>query len=88
MAEITYLEAISSGLRDEMRRDDTVFCLGEDIGKYGGAFKITDGFLDEFGEDRVIDTPLAESAIIGAALGAAIMGLRPVAEMQFADFIT
>lgn len=88
MAEITYLEAISSGLRDEMRRDETVFCLGEDIGKYGGAFKITDGFLDEFGEDRVIDTPLAESAIIGAALGAAIMGLRPVAEMQFADFIT
>ncbi|MBM3263268.1 MAG: alpha-ketoacid dehydrogenase subunit beta [candidate division Zixibacteria bacterium] len=88
MAEMTYLEAISTGLREEMRRDPTVFCLGEDIGLYGGAFKITQGFLEEFGENRVVDTPLAESAIIGAALGAAIMGLRPVAEMQFADFIT
>lgn len=87
MAVLTYLEAISLGLREEMRRDETVFCLGEDIGAYGGAFKITKGFLEEFGEDRVIDTPLAESAIIGAALGAAVMGLRPVAEMQFADFI-
>lgn len=88
MAEMTYLEAISLGLREEMRRDESVFCLGEDIGAYGGAFKVTQGFLDEFGDDRVIDTPLAESAIIGAALGAALMGLRPVAEMQFADFIT
>ena len=88
MEAITYLEAISEGLREEMRRDESVFCLGEDIGAYGGAFKITKGFLEEFGEDRVIDTPLAESAIIGAALGSAIMGMRPVAEMQFADFIT
>lgn len=71
-----------------MRRDDTVFCLGEDIGEYGGAFKVTKGFLKEFGEDRVIDTILAESAIIGAAIGAAMMGLRPVAEMQFADFVS
>ena len=84
----TYLEAISSGLREEMARDESVFCLGEDIGVYGGAFKITEGLMDEFGEDRVIDTPLAEAAIIGAAMGAAIMGMRPVAEMQFADFIT
>ena len=88
MAEMTYLEAISLGLREEMHRDESVFCLGEDIGAYGGAFKVTQGFLEEFGEDRVIDTPLAESAIIGAALGAALMGLRPIAEMQFADFIT
>lgn len=88
MAVLNYLEAISAGLREEMQRDDTVFCLGEDIGLYGGAFKITDGFLKEFGENRVIDTPLAESAILGAAMGAALMGLRPVAEMQFADFIT
>ncbi len=84
----TYLEAISSGLREEMARDESVFCLGEDIGVYGGAFKVTDGLFDEFGEDRVIDTPLAEAAIIGAAMGSAIMGMRPVAEMQFADFIT
>jgi 2-oxoisovalerate dehydrogenase E1 component beta subunit len=84
----TYLEAISSGLREEMARDESVFCLGEDIGVYGGAFKVTDGLFDEFGEDRVLDTPLAEAAIIGAAMGAAIMGMRPVAEMQFADFIT
>jgi 2-oxoisovalerate dehydrogenase E1 component beta subunit len=71
-----------------MARDESVFCLGEDIGVYGGAFKVTDGLFDEFGEDRIIDTPLAEAAIIGAAMGSAIMGMRPVAEMQFADFIT
>lgn len=88
MAESTYLEAITAGLREEMTRDENVFCLGEDIGVYGGAFKVTQGLLDEFGDDRVMDTPLAESAIIGAAMGAAIMGMRPVAEMQFADFIT
>lgn len=88
MPIMTYLEAISQGLREEMLRDESVFCLGEDIGTYGGAFKVTKGFLEEFGEDRVLDTPLAESAIIGAAVGAALMGLRPVAEMQFADFIT
>ena len=87
MAEITYLEAISDGLRTEMRRDETVFCLGEDIGAFGGAFKVTDGLAEEFGEDRVLDTPLAENLIVGAATGAAIEGMRPVCEMQFADFI-
>ncbi len=87
-AELTYLEAISAALREEMRRDETVICLGEDIGAFGGAFKVTDGFFDEFGPARVIDTPLAENAIIGAAVGAATEGLRPVCEMQFADFIS
>jgi pyruvate/2-oxoglutarate/acetoin dehydrogenase E1 component len=86
--ELTYLEAISDALRYEMRRDETVFCLGEDIGAFGGAFKVTDGFIEEFGADRVLDTPLAENAIIGAAVGAAVEGLRPVCEMQFADFIS
>lgn len=85
---LTYLEAISEGLREEMRRDKSVFLLGEDIGTYGGAFKVTKGFTEEFGEDRVIDTVLAEAAIIGAATGAAIAGMRPVAEMQFSDFVT
>ena len=84
---MTYLEAISDALREEMRRDETVICLGEDIGAFGGAFKVTDGFIEEFGAARVIDTPLAENAIIGAAVGAAAEGLRPVCEMQFADFI-
>ena len=87
MAEMTYLEAISDGLRTEMRRDESVFCLGEDIGAFGGAFKVTDGFAEEFGAERVLDTPLAENAIVGAATGAAIEGMRPVCEMQFADFI-
>jgi 2-oxoisovalerate dehydrogenase E1 component beta subunit len=87
MSEMTYLEAISDGLRTEMRRDDSVFCLGEDIGAFGGAFKVTDGFVEEFGVDRVLDMPLAENLIIGAAAGAAIEGMRPVCEMQFADFI-
>ncbi len=87
MAEMTYLEAISDALRTEMRRDESVFCLGEDIGAFGGAFKVTDGFAEEFGAERVLDTPLAESAIVGAATGAAIEGMRPVCEMQFADFI-
>jgi pyruvate/2-oxoglutarate/acetoin dehydrogenase E1 component len=88
MTEMTYLEAISDGLREEMRRDESVFCMGEDIGAFGGAFKVTNGFLEEFGADRVLDTPLAENAIIGAAVGAAVEGLRPVCEMQFADFIS
>ncbi len=85
--EMTYLDAISDALRTEMRRDETVFCLGEDIGAFGGAFKVTDGFIEEFGSARVLDTPLAENAIIGTAVGAAIEGMRPVCEMQFADFI-
>jgi pyruvate/2-oxoglutarate/acetoin dehydrogenase E1 component len=84
----TDLQAISDGLRDEMRRDDRVFLLGEDIGVYGGAFKVTQGFQAEFGEDRVIDSPLSETAIVGACTGAAIMGMRPVCEMQFADFVS
>lgn len=88
MSNITYIEAISKGLREEMQRDESVFCLGEDIGAYGGAFKVTKGFIKEFGEERVIDTILAEAAIIGVSIGAALMGLRPVAEMQFADFIS
>jgi pyruvate/2-oxoglutarate/acetoin dehydrogenase E1 component len=87
MAEMTYLEAISDGLREEMRRDDSVFCLGEDIGVFGGAFKVTAGFQEEFGADRVLDMPLAENLIIGAAVGAAVEGMKPVCEMQFADFI-
>jgi len=88
MAEVTYLEALRQGLQEEMRRDENVFILGEDVGAYGGAFKVTDGFLAEFGEQRVIDTPISEAAIVGAAAGAAHMGLRPVAEMQFIDFIS
>ncbi len=87
MSIMTYIEAISTGLREEMRRDPDVFCLGEDIGVYGGAFKVTKGFVEEFGEERVIDTPVAESGFIGAAIGAALMGMRPVVEMQFSDFI-
>ena len=88
MPELTYLQAISDGLREEMRADESVFCLGEDIGAFGGAFKVTDGFIEEFGPERVWDTPLAENAIIGAAVGAAVEGMRPVCEMQFADFIS
>ena len=87
MAVITYLEASSQALRDEMRRDENVILLGEDIAVFGGAFKVTVGFLDEFGEDRVIDTPISESGFTGAACGAAVEGLRPVVEFQFADFI-
>ena len=88
MAEVTYLEAIRQGLIEEMERDPNVFCLGEDIGAYGGAFKVTEGLLDRFGEKRVIDTPISEAAIVGAAAGAAHMGMRPVCEMQFIDFIS
>jgi len=88
MAELTYLDAISDGLREEMRRDESVFCLGEDIGAFGGAFKVTDGFIEEFGADRVLDTPLAENLIVGASIGAAVEGMKPVAEMQFSDFIS
>ena len=88
MAEKTYLQAISDGLRQEMRRDERVFVIGEDVGVYGGAFKVTLGFQEEFGPWRVVDAPLSETAIVGGATGAAIMGLRPVAEMQFADFVT
>ncbi|HXF04711.1 MAG TPA: alpha-ketoacid dehydrogenase subunit beta [Blastocatellia bacterium] len=88
MAVLTYLEAIRQGLWEEMERDERVFLLGEDIGVYGGAFKVTEGFLEHFGEERVIDTPISEAAIVGAAIGAALLGMRPVAEMQFIDFIS
>jgi pyruvate/2-oxoglutarate/acetoin dehydrogenase E1 component len=88
MATMTYLQAISSALRDELRSDERVLLMGEDIGVFGGAFKVTDGFIEEFGADRVMDTPLAESAIIGTAVGAAVVGMRPVCEMQFSDFIS
>ena len=87
MAQATYLEAIRQGLWEEMESDPSVFCIGEDIGIYGGAFKVTDGFIHHFGPQRVIDTPIAESAIVGAAFGAALTGMRPVAEFQFMDFI-
>jgi pyruvate/2-oxoglutarate/acetoin dehydrogenase E1 component len=88
MAVMTYLEAIADALRTEMKRDESVFMIGEDIGTYGGAFKLTKGFLDEFGPKRVIDAPISEAAIIGAAIGASLNGMRPVAEMQFMDFVT
>ena len=88
MAVKTYLQAISDGLRSEMQRDKRVFIIGEDVGVYGGAFKVTQGFQEEFGPWRVIDAPLSETAIVGGCTGAAIMGMRPVAEMQFADFIS
>ena len=88
MSAMTYLQAISSALRDEMRADERVLVMGEDIGVFGGAFKVTDGLIEEFGAERVMDTPLAESAIIGTAVGAAVVGLRPVCEMQFSDFIS
>jgi pyruvate/2-oxoglutarate/acetoin dehydrogenase E1 component len=88
MAEKTYLQAISDGLRQEMQRDKRVFVIGQDVGVYGGAFKVTLGFQEEFGAWRVIDAPLSETAILGGATGAAIMGMRPVAEMQFADFVS
>jgi len=87
MPLMTYLDAIHQGIWEEMERDSSVFLLGEDIGAYGGAFKVTAGMLEKFGPERVIDTPISESAIVGAAVGAALMGLRPVAEMQFMDFI-
>lgn len=84
----TYLEAIRQGIWEELERDPNVFVIGEDVGVYGGAFKVTAGMLEQFGERRVIDTPLAEAGVVGAAIGASLMGLRPVAEMQFSDFIT
>src|SRR6201991_5178151 len=87
MATMTYLQAISDAMREEMRSDERVFLMGEDIGTFGGAFKVTDGFIDELGAKRVMDTPLAESAIVGCAIGAAVEGLRPRAEMQFSGFV-
>jgi 2-oxoisovalerate dehydrogenase E1 component beta subunit len=86
--EVTYLKAINQALHEEMRRDDNVFVMGEDVGELGGAFKVTEGLLDAFGEERVIDTPISEALIVGAGIGAAILGMRPVLEMQFGDFIS
>ncbi|OQY93954.1 MAG: alpha-ketoacid dehydrogenase subunit beta [Chloroflexi bacterium UTCFX4] len=86
--ELTYLEAIRDALQYEMRRDPRVLVMGEDVGVFGGAFKLTQGLFEEFGEERVIDTPMAELCMVGAATGMAFMGLRPVVEMQFADFIS
>jgi pyruvate/2-oxoglutarate/acetoin dehydrogenase E1 component len=88
MPTMTYLQAISDAMREEMRADERVFVMGEDIGVFGGAFKVTDGFIEEFGAQRVMDTPLAESGIVGTAIGASAEGLRPIAEMQFSDFIS
>ncbi|MFJ8237032.1 alpha-ketoacid dehydrogenase subunit beta [Ureibacillus sp. NPDC094379] len=87
MAVISYIDAINLAMKEEMERDERVFILGEDVGRKGGVFKATTGLFDQFGEDRVLDTPLAESAIAGVAIGAAMYGMRPIAEMQFADFI-
>src|ERR1700746_200520 len=88
MRELTYLEAIREALAEEMRRDPKVCVLGEDVGPYGGAFGVTQGLYEEFGDTRVVDTPISESAIIGVSIGASLRGYRPVAEMQFADFIS
>jgi 2-oxoisovalerate dehydrogenase E1 component beta subunit len=86
--QATFVEAIRQGIWEEMERDPTVFVIGEDVGAYGGAFKVTDGLIDQFGRQRVVDTPISEGAIVGAACGAALMGMRPVAEFQFIDFIS
>ena len=88
MRDISYLEAIREAMAEEMRRDERVFVLGEDIGVYGGAFQATQGFYEEFGEERVMDTPISESCIVGVATGVSLMGFRPIVEMQFADFIS
>lgn len=88
MKEITYLEAIKEALNEEMARDASVFILGEDVGVYGGAFRVTEGLSNKYGEWRILDTPLSESGFAGAAIGAALVGMRPIVEMQFADFIS
>jgi 2-oxoisovalerate dehydrogenase E1 component beta subunit len=88
VAQITYIEAIRLAMLEEMERDERVFVIGEDVGTYGGAFRATQGFLEKFGETRIIDTPISETAIVGAAIGAALMGMRPIAEMQFIDFVS
>ena len=87
MPAITYLEAIRQALFEEMARDERVFVMGEDIGAYGGAFKVTEGLLDKYGEQRVVDTPISEAAIVGSAVGASYLGMRPVCEIQFIDFV-
>ncbi len=86
--EVTYLKAINQALHEEMRRDENVYVMGEDVAELGGAFKVTEGLLQAFGEQRVIDTPISETLIVGAAIGSAVLGMRPVVEMQFADFVS
>jgi 2-oxoisovalerate dehydrogenase E1 component beta subunit len=88
VSDVTYLEAVSDGLRQAMRDDERVVVLGQDVGHFGGAFKVTHGMLDEFGPNRVLDMPISESAMIGAGVGLATEGMRPVVEMQFADFVS
>ncbi|HZN57711.1 MAG TPA: alpha-ketoacid dehydrogenase subunit beta, partial [Planctomycetota bacterium] len=85
---VTYIDAVARALRDEMRRDSKVFILGQDVAEYGGAFKVTQGFIEEFGANRVVNTPISESGTLGMAIGAALLGHRPIVEMQFADFIS
>jgi len=85
---LTMVEAIRRGIWEEMTKDESVFVIGEDVGTYGGAFKLTEGFIDHFGKERMIDTPISEAAIVGAACGAALMGMKPIAEFQFIDFIS
>ncbi len=85
---LTLIEAIRQGIWEEMAQDETVFVIGEDVGVYGGAFKVTEGLLEQFGAQRMIDTPISEAAIVGAACGAALMGMKPIAEFQFIDFIS
>src|SRR3954469_20738261 len=85
---VTFVEAIRQGIWEEMERDPTVFVIGEDVGAYGGAFKVTDGLIDHFGKERVVDTPISEAAIVGAACGAGLLGMKAVAEFQFIDFIS
>jgi pyruvate dehydrogenase E1 component beta subunit len=87
MRELTYLEAIKEGMREELANDPNVYLIGEDIGKYGGCYGVTAGLLSEFGEDRVMDAPISESAVLGSSIGAALFGKRPVAEIMFADFL-
>ena len=87
MPELTYLEAIRQGLWEEMKRDESVFLIGEDIGRYGGAFGVTHGMLDEFGPDRIRETPISEATIVATAVGASLLGMRPVAEIMFMDFV-
>ena len=86
MREITYRQAVQEALREEMQRDESVFLLGEDIAEFGGSYKVTAGLLEEFGPERVRNTPISEAAIVGAALGAALVGMRPVAELMYVDF--
>src|SRR5690625_4915631 len=87
MAQLSYIQAITEAMKEELSKDENVFIVGQDVGAKGGVFRATDGLFDTYGEERVIDAPLAESAIVGVSIGAAMYGMRPIAEIQFADFI-